>query len=189
MISAMGPYPKKIFTPFSLYHQSVEFQVPFRVQKITTLEVVIMLTAKQQKFCEEYLKCGNATEAYMTAFDGYSRKAAGIDACRMLDRDDIQEYIKRLRKPIEKAVSRRIISEREKKKKIIEQRLEKCIARDDDAAIARYLEIWNKMDGEYVNINKDITERETDIQNLDTKTLLQLVQGTPQENKNEKTVS
>ena len=82
-----------------------------------------------------------------------------------------------LRKPIEKAVKRKILNEREHKKQIIQDRLEACIAREDDAAIARYLEIWNKMDGEYININKDITDRETDIANLDIKTLQQLAKG------------
>lgn len=134
-----------------------------------------MLTEKQKRFCEEYIKNGgNGTEAYLAAYDSNSENAASVEASKFLGRDDIQAYINKLRKPVERAVIRKVINERERKKKLIEDRIEICIERDDDAAIARYLEIWNKMDGEYVNITKDITEGQADIRNLDTATLQQL---------------
>lgn len=137
-----------------------------------------MLTIKQMCFCQEYVKNGgNGKEAYLAAFESNNPTTAKVEATRLLSREDIQEYLLQLRKPIEKAVKRKIINEREHKKQIIQDRLEACIAREDDAAIARYLEIWNKMDGEYININKDITDRETDIANLDIKTLQQLAKG------------
>ena len=137
-----------------------------------------MLTHKQMRFCEEYIKNGgNATQAYLTAYDSESPKSANIDSCRLMKREDIQQQIERLRKPVEKAVVRRIMNEREYKKKLIQERIEECVARGDDAAIARYIEIWNKMDGEYVNINKDITDHQAEIANLDTATLLQLVKA------------
>ena len=134
-----------------------------------------MLTEKQKRFCEEYIKNGgNGTEAYLAAYDGNSENAASVEASKFLGREDIQAYINKLRKPVERAVIRKVINERDRKKKLIEDRIEICIERDDDAAIARYLEIWNKMDGEYVNITKDITEGQADIRNLDTATLQQL---------------
>ena len=129
------------------------------------------------RFCEEYLLTGNATQAYLTAYNSESPKSAQIEGSRLLDRPDVQEYIKKLRKPVEKAVKRKMINEREYKKKLIQDRIEACIAREDDSAVARYLEIWNKMDGEYVNINKDITERETEIKFLDNETLMKLAQS------------
>ena len=129
------------------------------------------------KFCDEYIKCGNATQAYIAAYDSNGGPSAGIEASRLMARDDIQAYIMKLRKPIEKAVKRKIINEREYKKKLIQERIDECVARGDDAAIARYIEIWNKMDGEYVNINKDITDHDAEIRNLDTATLIQLVKA------------
>lgn len=133
------------------------------------------LTPKQMAFCEEYLKNGgNATEAYVTAYDTEGGSFAPVEASRMLKREDIQAYIKKLRKPVEKAVIRKIVNERDYKKRIIQERLEACIAKDDDAGAARWMEIWNKMDGEYVNINKDITDHQTEIGNLDNATLLKL---------------
>lgn len=137
-----------------------------------------MLTKKQMAFCEEYLKNGgNATQAYLTAYDSESPTSARVDACRLLQREDIQQQIERLRKPMEKAVVRRIVNEREYKKKLIQERIEECVVKGDDAAIARYIEIWNKMDGEYVNINKDITDHDAMVKDLDTATLLQLVKA------------
>ena len=137
-----------------------------------------MVTPKQMRFCEEYLKNGgNGKQAYLTAYDSNSPTSAAIEASRLLDQENIQEYLAKLRKPIEKAVKRKIINEREYKKKLIQERIDECVARGDDAAIARYLEIWNKMDGEYVNINKDITDHDAEIKQLDTATLLQLVKA------------
>lgn len=137
-----------------------------------------MLTLKQMNFCEEYLKNGgNATEAYLTAYNSESRVSAGIEASRLMARTDIKAHLEKLRKPIEKAVKQKILNEREYKKKLIQERIDECVERGDDAAIARYLEIWNKMDGEYVNSNKDITDHDAMVKDLDTATLLQLVKA------------
>jgi len=130
------------------------------------------LTQKMTDFCTEYVKNGSVTDAYITAYNwNGGRAGAQVEGSRLLAREDIQAYIMKLRKPIEKAVKRKIVNEREYKKKLIQERIEECIERGDDAAIARYLEIWNKMDGEYVNINKDITDHDAEISNLDTATL------------------
>lgn len=137
-----------------------------------------MLTAKQMHFCEEYTRNGGVgVDAYMTAYDSQSRTSATIEASRLLANPEIQKYLEKLRKPIEKAVRRKILNEREYKKNLIQDRINECIERGDDAAIARYLEIWNKMDGEYVNINKDITDHDAVVKDLDTATLLQLVKA------------
>lgn len=135
------------------------------------------LTPKMMKFCDEYLKCGNGTQAYVAAYDSNGGATAQVEASRLLARDDIQAYLIKLRKPVEKAVKRKILNEREYKKKVIQERLEACIERDDDAGAARWMEIWNKMDGEYVNINKDITDHDVEIKNLDTATLMQLAKA------------
>lgn len=50
-----------------------------------------MLTPKQEKFCIEYSKCGNARQAYIAA--GYSHKkdsTVDVNACRLLKNDKIQ---------------------------------------------------------------------------------------------------
>ena len=60
------------------------------------------LTAKQRKFCDEYIKLGNATEAYFKA--GYqikSNEAARANASRMLTKANIKEYIETRLKQLE----------------------------------------------------------------------------------------
>lgn len=60
------------------------------------------LTAKQRKFCDEYIKSGNATKAYFKA--GYqikSNEAARANASRMLTKANIKEYIETRLKQLE----------------------------------------------------------------------------------------
>ena len=136
------------------------------------------LTPKMMNFCSEYLKNGGkATDAYIAAYqNNCSRASAQVEASRLLARDDIQDYIMKLRKPVEKAVKRKIMNDRKSKIELIQRRIDACEERDDDAGIARYLEIWNKMDGEYLNGGKADDESSA-IQEMDTATLLQLVKA------------
>lgn len=57
------------------------------------------LTPKQKAFADEYLICGNATEAAKKA--GYSEKAAGIIGFENLKKPNISEYIAERQKQIE----------------------------------------------------------------------------------------
>ena len=51
----------------------------------------IMLTAKQKKFCDEYLISGNASDAAIKA--GYSKKTARAIGAENLTKLDIKNYI------------------------------------------------------------------------------------------------
>lgn len=131
------------------------------------------LTPKMMNFCDEYLKNdGKATEAYIAAYNWSGNKAgAQVEASRLLAREDIQAYIMKLRKPVEKAVKRKMMKDKQDKIELIKERIAECVDRDDDAAIARYLELWNKMDGTYSNSTGDGADNDTDITELDTATL------------------
>ena len=59
------------------------------------------LTPKQKAFCDEYLICGNASEAARKA--GYSEKSAGFIAGENLKKPVIAEYIAKRQKEIEDA--------------------------------------------------------------------------------------
>ena len=54
--------------------------------------IVAKLTARQKRFCDEYLIDLNATQAAIRA--GYSARSARQIADRNMSNDDIQEYIK-----------------------------------------------------------------------------------------------
>lgn len=60
-----------------------------------------MLTPKQEKFCIEYAKCGNARRAYINA--GYSHKKDGttdVNACRLLKNDKVKARLAELAEEI-----------------------------------------------------------------------------------------
>ena len=130
------------------------------------------LTEKQKAFCREYFSNkGNGTQAYLAAYDGNSEVAASIESSKLLARDDIQEYLHALNKPLET----KAISERDKKRSICWSEIERCIAERDSNGAARWMDILNKMDSEYININRNIQDDQTAISNLDTNTLRLIV--------------
>jgi phage terminase small subunit len=54
------------------------------------------LTTKQKLFCERYIVDFNGTRAYLDVFDTESEKVAGINASKLLKREDIRLYIQEL---------------------------------------------------------------------------------------------
>lgn len=56
------------------------------------------MTPKQERFCLEYIKDSNATQAAIRA--GYSARSAKQQATRMLSKEAIQAQIAELRKPV-----------------------------------------------------------------------------------------
>ena len=130
------------------------------------------LTQKMKNFCYAYVRCCNATEAYLEAYDTEDRVIAGRESNRLLERDDITEFIKKLNKPTEN----KITNEREKKRKIIWDRIELCVEKGDEAAIARYMDILNKMDAEYTNINRNIDDSTVKLAGLDINQLKNILE-------------
>jgi phage terminase small subunit len=129
------------------------------------------LTEKMKAFCREYVSNGgNGTQAYLTAYNGNSETAASIESSKLLRRDDITSYIAALNKPMEN----RIQNEREKKRSILWEFINDVSKSDSDRLKA--LDLLNKMDSEYININRNITETETEITELDTTKLIRLVE-------------
>ena len=102
-----------------------------------------LLKEKQEKFCTEYLACGNATEAALRA--GYSPKNARIIAAENLSKLNIQERIKELR---QQAASSKVLSYQEKREWIAD-RLRDPEERSDIKA--KLVDLDNKMEGVYIN--------------------------------------
>lgn len=123
------------------------------------------LTEKQKAFCREYFSNnGNGTQAYLAAYDSNSEPSAAVESARLLARDDIQEYLHALNEPLE----RKAQSEREKKRQWLWHMVETA---ESDSDRLRAMDILNKMDSEYININRNIQDDQTAISNLDTNTL------------------
>jgi phage terminase small subunit len=124
-----------------------------------------------KNFCHAYARTCNATQAYLEAYDTQSEENAQRQGSRLLQRDDISEYLKEINQPTVNI----IVNERERKRKIIWNRIERCVEREDDAAVARYMDILNKMDSEYVNINRNVEDTSKTLAGLDNEQLRQLL--------------
>lgn len=99
------------------------------------------LTIKQEKFCEEYAACGNATQAAISA--GYSPKTAYSIGEENLKKPEIITKLKELQARDKK---KRIMNIDERQAKLTEI-AENSV--DENAAI-RAIDTLNKMDGLYV---------------------------------------
>jgi hypothetical protein len=129
------------------------------------------LTPKQEKFCQGIVSGLSGKDAYMTAYNCKSDRAAMVESTKLLARDDVTERLKELRKPIETLCQSKAISEREKIKGILWERLQKAIDRDDDQTIVKYTDQINRMNAEYININRNIDDNAQKFDDLDVDTL------------------
>ena len=100
----------------------------------------------QENFCVEFVRCGNATEAYKRA--GYkprSDKVAGTAAARLLGNVGIQKRIEELRRKLD---SHKIMDAAERRELLTQ------FARDEETAKPdrlKAMDLLNKMDGVYIN--------------------------------------
>ena len=101
------------------------------------------LRQKQKAFCENYVSCGNATQAAIDA--GYSTKTAKVIGAENLTKPYISDYIKKLQSKIEDS---KIMSAKERQQTLtdiarnVEERSENRI---------KAIDTLNKMSGEYIN--------------------------------------
>lgn len=131
-----------------------------------------MLTAKQEKFCQCIVSGMSGKDAYITSYNSSgSDQNAYNESSKLLAREDIQERLKVLRKPLEEHVRTTIITEREKKRAWLWNMIETA---SNDSDRIRAMDILNKMDSEYINIQR-IEKDETPISDLDTGKLVELV--------------
>ena len=100
----------------------------------------------QENFCVEFVRCGNATQAYKNA--GYKAKSdniAAAAAARLLKNVKVQNRIAELRREMD---SRKIMDAAERRELLTQ------FARDEEAGKTdrlRAMDLLNKMDGIYIN--------------------------------------
>lgn len=129
---------------------------------------VIGLTLKQQRFCEAYILSGDVVEAYMTAYDSNSPKSACVEGNKLLKNPKIQDYLLELQKP----AKIKAFKERDRKRAKLWGIIDNPESSNSD--ICRAMDILNKLDGEYINVNHNVEEQATDISGLDLETLKQI---------------
>lgn len=61
------------------------------------------MTVKQKMFADEYIKCGNATQSYISA--GYKARGNGaeVNACKLLRNTKVRDYIRKRNKQLDKS--------------------------------------------------------------------------------------
>ena len=129
------------------------------------------LTPKQEKFCQCIVSGMSGKESYITAYDTKGNdNTVYVESTRLLDREDIQARIKALSKPLETKAIASALSEREKKRAWLWSMIENAT---NDSDKIRAMDILNKMDSEYINIQR-IEKDETPISELDTNKLIEL---------------
>ena len=130
-----------------------------------------LLTPKQEKFCRCIVSGMTAKDSYMESYNSKSESAAMVEGMKLLKREDVTERIKQLSQPIETHAQTKAISERERKREIIWTEIENARSQQDHSAVARYLDILNKMDAEYININRNIDDTSEKLDGLDVDAL------------------
>ena len=121
------------------------------------------LTEKQEKFCREFIKTGNATEAYKLSYStkNTSDKTINENACRLKKDSKIAARIEQLQSEVKKVFEISV----EEKKKILQKVIEESFKAHYDAqgnakpldvkaAIAAVSEL-NRMDGDHAAIKTD----------------------------------
>ena len=53
------------------------------------------MNIRHKKFVDEYIICGNATKAYMDVYKAKNRKTAQKSGSKLLQREDVKEYLER----------------------------------------------------------------------------------------------
>lgn len=133
------------------------------------------LTEKQEAFCRNIISGMNGKESYIAAYNSKgSDQNAYNEASKLMLRDDIQERLKVLRKPLEEIAATKALTETERIKQILWEELENARTQQDHTAIARYTDQLNKLNNAYKD-NSIPEDSESNISNLDTSKLIKLV--------------
>lgn len=135
-----------------------------------------MLTPKQEKFCQCIVSGMSGKDSYIAAYNCTSDNAAMVESTKLLKRDDVTERLTELRKPIETLAQTQALTERERIKAILWERLQACIEAGDDVAIVRYTDQINRMNSEYTQVHINQTENKVSLSNIDLATLKSLTE-------------
>lgn len=132
-----------------------------------------MLTPKQERFCQCIVSGMSGKDAYLTAYENNSNaNTAYKEAMKLLAREDVQNKIKELRRPLELQAQTKALTERDQIKEKLWSMINNSATNDSDKL--RAMDILNKMNAEYINIQR-IEKEETPISELDTGKLVELV--------------
>lgn len=129
------------------------------------------LTPKQEKFAQCIVSGMSAKDSYYAAYDTTcNERVAYNEASKLLARDDLQKRLVELREPLENHARTTALTEREKKRAVLWD----IIANGDNNDKCRAMDILNKMDAEYTNVNHNVNETKLDLSSIDVNALKRL---------------
>ena len=132
-----------------------------------------MLTDKQNKFCVGIAQGLTGKDAYKSAYNtNASDNTIYKEVTKLLDREDIQQRVTELRKPLEIKALSETISDRERIKSMLWEFVEDPSLSPETRMKAS--DQINKMNAEYININKNIDGQANNLVELDTDMLRKL---------------
>lgn len=149
-------------------------KTPKTPKTIKTSRATKPLSPKQEKFCQCIASGMTGKESYLDAYNSESEAAAWVESNKLLLREDIQERIKELRKPVEEAVQLKAISAKDAQIQFIMERIQICKANDDEQSIIRYTDMLNKLHGLYKESSTEQAQ-DNNLANVDMDTLQKLV--------------
>ena len=133
------------------------------------------LTDKQERFCQNIVLGMTYKDSYLAAYEpNCTDRVALNEGSRMMRMEKIRNRVAELQKPIAEAVQVTAISETQKIKELLWERIEICRETGDEAAIARYTDQLNKLNAAYKD-NKPLDDPKEAVTELDNETLLKLV--------------
>lgn len=139
------------------------------------------LTEKQKTFARALVAGMTQKDAYLQAFDveTVNNQSIIVMASREANKPDVKAYIEKVLKEEQNVLAIMQTKDDAFIRTLIHERMLDCMAQKNDAALSRYAEILNKMNGVYVNITKDISEQDNDISKLSTEELKAFLSDKP----------
>ena len=141
------------------------------------MEVIFLengLTQKQINFCNAYVKTGSPLDAYLAAYKTENRNVASVEANRLLNKGEIQQYIDELMKPITYDAQINKFHQIN----FIKERINICINNNDENSIIKYTDMLNKIYGYYKDNGSNEKETNKLLDKIDMDKVRVLINGT-----------
>lgn len=125
-----------------------------------------MLTDKEEVFCMAIADGYTQFDAYKIAYEPKTDNRASIDsaASRTARKEDVKARISELRTRKADQHNYNDINDKNKRITFIWERINACLAKNDENNVVKYIDMLNKLAGDYKNINVN----ENDVKPLST---------------------
>lgn len=133
------------------------------------------LTPKQERFCQCVASGMSYKDAYINAYDCKDTGRTALnEGSKLALRDDIQERIKTLIKPIQKAAQVQGLNAREEQLQFITDRIKVCQEKEDEQSLIRWMDMKNKLLQLYSE-PEEKKDNDNNLSNLNTDLLAKIV--------------